>query len=353
MASASKIRAQRKATKKKNSKHLTESGGVKKKRPSDKRRNNNPYNAVEYKIYTAVNTGELRDDAFQKLNLAAFTNDYDTFEPVRVHATRPTIIRCAKDNSIIAVHLPAMFLRDRGVSTKYIAELIDIVEDLPHTKSTGTSARGLHDSRSYQMWVGSKRDPIAVAANEKKTGLLGLSGDYLNDGEKGRRLVSHCRLLWKVLGTVHDQMFPREGGVLERYILSERAVGEFLAHPWPGMAINRGHTNLPVETIPHKDTKNAFFSTSPLFAFGDYSGGDVVFWEHQATVSLKSGEALFVAGHIITHSNKEVFGRRHSLVGYAPKETMSFNQNTRDIQIEKSNRDGKKAKLNDPKKKKT
>jgi hypothetical protein len=320
-------------------------GKVTKKRRSDKRRNQNPYDAIDYMLHTADDMGELRKNAFKALNLAAFNNNYEGFEPVGLHPFKPTAIRCRKDNSLIALHLPAPFLATRGISSKYIAKLAHLVQDLPYTKSTGAKNRGLYDSRSYQLWVASTKDPLA-APNSDKTGLLRLSKDYLDDGEKGRLLVKHCSLLWEVLGRIHRRIFPREGGVLERYILEERATGEFLAAPWPGMSINRGHPEFPVETIPHKDTKNAFFSLSPLFVFGEFSGGEVVLWEQQATVDMKSGAALFVPGHLVTHSNKKVIGNRSSLVAYAPKETMSHNQNKRDVHIDKSNRKREKAKLN-------
>jgi hypothetical protein len=80
----------------------------------------------------------------------------------------------------------------------------------------GMARRGIKDIRTYQRWVGCKKNP-AVTEDSKLTGLLHHSADYINDGKKGEELKDHCAALWKVLGRVHRRVFKREGGVYERY----------------------------------------------------------------------------------------------------------------------------------------
>ena len=104
--------------------------------------------------------------------------------------------------------------------------------------------------------------------------------------------------------------------------------GEFLAKPWPGMTINQGCENEPVESRPHKDKLDAFYGWACLFAFGTFTGGDVILWELEAVMAMDSGDALFIPAHLVTHSNEHVTsGIRHSLVAYARQETLTKDQN--------------------------
>ena len=116
--------------------------------------------------------------------------------------------------------------------------------------------------------------------------------------------------------------------MLREYQVPIDAEGAFLAKPWPGMTINRGCEREPVECRPHKDSKDAFYGYSCVFPFGEFTGGDLILWELEAVIAMAPGDALFFPAHLITHSNGMVTGGiRHSLVAYAPQETMSKDLN--------------------------
>jgi len=179
--------------------------------------------------------------------------------------------------------------------------------------------RGIRCSRAYQFWVGSKEG-----------GELGVSMQYVKDGPKAKEFVEHCKLLWETLGQVYDNVFPNPAATLRNYRASKDTIVEFLAKPWPGMTINQGCEDEPVETNPHKDSTDAFYQNSCLYGCGEFNGGNVIFWELECVLEMKSGDALFVPAHLITHSNTPVTaGVRHSLVAYRRQETLTKNQDIR------------------------
>jgi hypothetical protein len=102
------------------------------------------------------------------------------------------------------------------------------------------------------------------------------------------------------------------------------------------MTINRGQEESPVESQPHKNETDAFFSYAALFAFGPFTGANVVLWEQKTIITMDSGDALFLPAHLITYSNQPVIsGVRHSLVAYAPQETLDKDQNSKTIYYRK------------------
>jgi hypothetical protein len=294
----------------------------------------NPYDALQRRIRTNWDTGQLRAEASLKMEESAAENNYAGFPSIPLDRFHHTVIRSKKDNSIIAYHVPRAWLEVNGAPSEYVQTLVCLVENLPNKRSggpnkNGMERRGLQDTRTYQFWVGcvqSGEEPNERGLN----GSMGHSKDYIDDGDKGQELKNHCAHLCQVLGRVHRRVFPGEGGVLERCESRE----EFLAPPWPGMSINRGHVDAPVETKPHKDTGNAFYSMSCLYACGNFTAGDVVLVEAKVTLPVESGDALFVASNLITHANKKAFGVRHSLVMYAKKETMTHVMSSKDWKMD-------------------
>jgi hypothetical protein len=133
-------------------------------------------------------------------------------------------------------------------------------------------------------------------------------------------------------GDVHDEVFKREGKVLRRYKAPKSATGRFMARPWRGMTIHRGHVGFPVRSRNHKDKSN--YGMAVLFTCGDFTGGHVIFWQLKVKVPLKSSDLLIFPGHLISHSNTKVTGVRHSLVAYATQETMSLNRNKKDVEVD-------------------
>jgi hypothetical protein len=170
---------------------------------------------------------------------------------------------------------------------------------------------------------------------------MGYSGQYLKDGVQGAEFVKYCAKLWEVLGEIYGKAFPHPARVLQEYQLPDETECEFLAKPWPGMTINRGQES-PVESQPHKDKTDAFFSLAALFAFGTFTGGgNVVLWEQKTIITMDSGDALFLPAHLITHSNQPVInGVRHSLVAYARQETLTKDQNPNSIHDRKRKDEG-------------
>lgn len=251
---------------------------------------------------------------------------------VPLHHRHHTVIRNGKDNSILGYHIPQLYLEDNGIDSAYIAELVELVEDLPPPAQKGDETRGIEDARNYQPHVGSKQDKEAAERGDERTGLLSYSADYIRDGEKGRRVKERCARLWAVIGKVHEKAFDAYGKELRNYRKPASAQGEFLAAPWPGMAINRGRVGRPVRCMGHKDMKDEPFSVTALFVFGPFTGGEEILWQVMARVELKSGDGFLFPGRVIAHSNAKVFGIRHSLVAYAPQETMSYNQHRKAIE---------------------
>src|SRR5205814_720604 len=93
------------------------------------------------------------------------------------------------------------------------------------------------------------------------------------------------------------------------------------------MTINQGCKDEPVKTNPHKDSTDAFYQNSHLYVCGKFNSGNVIFWELECFLEMKSSDALFILAHLITHSNTPVIaGIRHSLVAYGQQETLTKNQ---------------------------
>jgi hypothetical protein len=300
--------------------------------PSD----DNPFGAYIYKLHGNTNMGDLRVQASREFDSDDEVLSTHRFLSLPLHATKHTALRGGKDNSNYAYHIPRGWLAEHDITDDYIEELVRLLEDLPPPRKKGKESRGIKDTRHYQFWIGSKQDEQAAKEGREKTGLLHLSADYIHDGEKGQIFNDHCAKLWKTVGDVHSRVFKRCGDVLRRFKAPTSAIGRFLARPWPGMSINRGHIGSPVQSKTHKDMFNAFYGMAVLFVCGDFTGGDVIFWELEVTIPVKSGDILIFPGHLISHSNTKVTGVRHSLVAYAKQETMSHNQNKRDRMIDEA-----------------
>jgi len=306
-----------------------------KKRPQDKRPkprgsktlrvvDTNPYKAVQVRLeQSRPSKGDLRLDASKEITSKLDEYDLSKFDRISRDSEQHTIIR-GRDGSIYAYHVPRAWLARNNITSEYVKRLVFLLENLPplqpsvETKNVQAS-RGIKYSRTYQFWIGSK-----------KGGVLGVSAQYVKDGPKGKEFVEHCKLLWETLGQVYDNVFPNPAATLRNYQAPEGTVVEFLARPWPGMTINQGCEDEPVETNPHKDSTDAFYQNSCLYACGEFNGGDVIFWELESVLEMESGDALFVPAHLITHSNTPVTaGIRHSLVAYARQETLTKNQDIR------------------------
>ena len=97
-----------------------------------------------------------------------------------------------------------------------------------------------------------------------------------------------------------------------------------LTYPFVAMMINTGSPDDPVIFDPHRDVLDAFYGVACLYAFGDYKGGNLILWELQKVIELNAGDAFLFPAHLITHSNTEVIGERHSLVAYTREEIFKY-----------------------------
>jgi hypothetical protein len=310
----------------------------------------NPFGARVYKLRGSdlPNTGDLCVQATEEFDSDDEVVSTHMFLSLPLHATEHTALRGGTDNAFLAYHVPRERLRtEHDITDDYVNELVELIEDLPPA-TKGDERRGIKDTRHYQFKIGCKRDEQAWREGRKRTGLLSLSADYIRDGEKGRKLNDHCAKIWSVAGEVHGKVFKREGKVLRRYKAPKSAIGRFLARPWPGMTINRGHVGSPVRTRNHKDKSN--YGMAVLFVCGDFTGGDVIYWQFKVKIALKPGDVLIFPGHLISHSNTAVTGVRHSLVAYAKQETMSLNRNRQDVKNDAAKKARVKKKRDEMKK---
>jgi hypothetical protein len=97
-----------------------------------------------------------------------------------------------------------------------------------------------------------------------------------------------------------------------------------LAQLWTGFAVNSGSEEVPVETEPHRDYKSIFYGKSCLYPFGNFKGGALILWELRAVLELKAGDLFLFEDHLLTHSNEEVQGERHSLVAFMHQDVLDW-----------------------------
>ena len=91
---------------------------------------------------------------------------------------------------------------------------------------------------------------------------------------------------------------------------------ERMAGEWMGMVINTGTLENPVKCEEHRDVKTAKYGISCLYSLGDFTGGNVILWKLKTAVALRPGDLLFLWDNLITHSNNDVKGVRHSIVAF-------------------------------------
>jgi hypothetical protein len=83
-----------------------------------------------------------------------------------------------------------------------------------------------------------------------------------------------------------------------------------------GCAVNIGTENGGVCAQGHRDLQNHIFGFSCLCPFGIFERGEVVMWEIETVLELQRGDLFFFPDQLITHSNLEAKGVRHSVVSF-------------------------------------
>jgi hypothetical protein len=128
--------------------------------------------------------------------------------------------------------------------------------------------------------------------------------------------------LWDSASEILRQVFPR---IHRSYGSFELPAGmEPMAGQWMGMAINTGTLEDPVKCEEHRDVKVAKYGISCLCPLGDFQGGEVILWELKTAVTLRPGDLLFLRDNLITHSNREVKGVRHSIVAFTRQDMFDW-----------------------------
>ncbi len=108
--------------------------------------------------------------------------------------------------------------------------------------------------------------------------------------------------------------------------------------------MNRGSEEATVQTNAHRDHKSVFFGKSCLYPFGDFTGRAVVLWELRAILELNVGDIFLFEDHLLTHSNEDVTGVRHSLVAFTHQQVLNWH-NTLVMREDKKRNKIKSARL--------
>jgi hypothetical protein len=215
-----------------------------------------------------------------------------------------------KDQTNIAYRIPALSVSS---DLKHVGAFMESLKTLPPEVSSaknGSGQRGVTHSKHYCVWMGCvKNGKPLISAKCKK------------DGRLGQRFLDANQWLWNRAGEYLSILFPGKYKMLMRFPLPKGT--RRLAKPWMGCVVNVG-TDSPVRTKPHKDVKCAMEGRSCLCCFGDFRGGHIVFWEIKVIVELKAGDILLFADHLLTHSNTEVEGTRHSLVAFTHQKVIDW-----------------------------
>jgi predicted 2-oxoglutarate/Fe(II)-dependent dioxygenase YbiX len=93
-------------------------------------------------------------------------------------------------------------------------------------------------------------------------------------------------------------------------------------------SVNIESNTSPVETMPHRDLNDFFFTMSCLIPFGEFEGGDLILWEAQIVVKLHAEDLFFFPAHLFTHSNTSVEGVRHSVIAFTSEGVLRWSAAT-------------------------
>jgi hypothetical protein len=198
-------------------------------------------------------------------------------------------------------------------------------------KLSGPNKRGLADVLYYTAW--SAYNP---------GGLPGYSSDFSTHRNRGEHFATFTKSLWAEASAYLKAICPGQYRELSQAQLPRGT--RRLAGVWAGVAVNRGSEEAPVQTNTHRDHKSVFFGKSCLYPFGDFTGGAVVLWELRAILELNAGDIFLFEDHLLTHSNEDVTGMRHSLVAFTHQQVLNWH-NTLVVREDKKRKKIKSAQL--------
>jgi hypothetical protein len=192
---------------------------------------------------------------------------------------------------------------------------LQTLQDLVAIPPGGTSVsnrRGLENVSFYTSWM----------AYNRKGEPPKYSADIQKQPEEAKRFVKATESLWEEASDYLKMVCPGQFKVLACAKLPQGM--ERLAGVWTGFAVNGGSEAVPVETEPHRDHKSVFYGKSCLYPFGNFIGGAVIIWELRAVLELRAGELFIFEDHLLTHSNEEAIGERHSLVAFEHQSVLDW-----------------------------
>jgi hypothetical protein len=196
-------------------------------------------------------------------------------------------------------------------ANKQLGNLQNLIEPPSNVPPSKPNRRGVDSASFYTVWTAFRRSRKPA-----------YSSDYKMHGEKGQRLVRMTRPLWQELSRRMRVLCPGQYNELDRAELPGGT--KRLAGVWAGFGVNAGSEAVPVRTKAHRDHKSIFFGKSCLYAFGNFTGGHVILWDLRAVLELRPGDAFLFEDHLLTHSNEEVIGERHSLVAFTHQSVLDW-----------------------------
>jgi hypothetical protein len=228
-----------------------------------------------------------------------------------VSRSGPIILR-GKDGGIFGYRVPAILVSEDGSHIEGLLKWVaEFGPSLPEQKD---EKRNIKCVRRYGHWV-----------KYNKGGDLKETGDYRKDGLVAKKFFEYTSLFWNCI----RESFPQHclGRVFRDLTQYDLNLGQKrMCGLWTVCAINVAVNGNPVETTPHRDLQGFFRGMSCLCPFGNFVGGDLILWELEAVVELKSGDLFFFTDHLINHSNETADGQRNSVVAFTEDKTWSWMQ---------------------------
>jgi hypothetical protein len=261
----------------------------------------NPYDATIVPVRKLLGTTRADFEAVQVKIPDLWEERYKAGKFRRIeHDGSSHILFRTKEGGTIAYLVPKECLSD----SRHVEALTTSIQNLPaisesQNEKNGGKKRGLVSSRMYCVWAPYRPD-------------AGDSRNFIEDGDLSTEFVEEAEPLWEQASEILRHVFPGIYKLFTTLDSADEVKGK--AGAWMGMAVNVGTQDSPVKTEPHRDVMVAQQGISCLCPLGDYEGGDLILWEQQTTVMIRPGDLFFFPDHLITHSNAEVTGIRHSLV---------------------------------------
>ena len=212
----------------------------------------------------------------------------------------PLVILGRKDKQVLALRV--------RIPMHFIQMLKDTSHLVPRRRQSSTP-RGEYETRNYCLWADYADHPY-------------LSADLLTDGEFAKewleaqaplfRYLSNVLKLWDFESyrnmTTHpwlDNLIVNRAVSLGQKIVpgrqpsSEDVPLHTVAGIWFGLAINLLQQK---PGNPHRDPADARNSLTCVIPWGEWKGGDLLFWEIQKQVQVSEGEVIFFRSRALTHN---------------------------------------------------